>query len=64
MADILYNEGKKTTTRKVKIIMTKEEIKAAVSHYTKEQLIELVAELTISEQEKREEVDKIKGIVR
>ena len=45
-------------------MMTKEEIKAAVSHYTKEQLIELVAELTISEQEKREELDKIQGIIR
>ena len=45
-------------------MMTKEEIKQAVGHMTKEQLIELVAELTISEQEKREELDKIKGIVR
>ncbi len=50
--------------RKVKIMMTKEEIKQAVAHYTKEQLIELVAELTISEQEKREELDKIQGIIR
>ena len=50
--------------RKVKIMMTKEEIKEAVSHYTKEQLIEWVAELTISEQEKREELDKIQGIIR
>ena len=64
MSIIMYNRGKKTTTRKVKIMMTKEEIKAAVSHYTKEQLIELVAELTISEQEKREELDKIQGIIR
>jgi hypothetical protein len=45
-------------------MMTKEEIKEAVAHYTKEQLIELVADLTISEQEKREELDKISGIVR
>ena len=45
-------------------MLTKEEIKEAVSHYTKEQLIELVAELTISEQEKREELDKIQGIIR
>jgi len=60
----MYNEGNKTTTQKVKIMMTKEEIKQAVGHMTKEQLIELVAELTISEQEKREELDKIKGIVR
>ena len=45
-------------------MLTKEEIKQAVAHYTKEQLIELVAELTISEQEKREELDKISGIVR
>ena len=44
--------------------MTKEEIKQAVAHMTKEQLIELVADLTISEQEKRQELDKISGIVR
>ena len=44
--------------------MNKEEIKQAVGHMTKEQLIELVAELTISEQEKRAELDKIHGIVR
>ena len=44
--------------------MNKEEIKLAVGHMTKEQLIELVAELTISEQEKRAELDKIHGIVR
>ena len=50
--------------RKVKIMMTKEEIKQAVAHYTKEQLIELVADLTISEQEKRKELDKIQGIIR
>ena len=40
-------------------MLTKEEIKLAVAHMTKEQLIELVADLTISEQEKREELDKI-----
>ena len=45
-------------------MMTKEEIKEAVAHYTKEQLVELVAELTISEQEKRKELDKIQGIIR
>ena len=45
-------------------MLTKEEIKQAVAHMTKEQLIELVAELTISEQEKREELDKLSGIVR
>lgn len=44
--------------------MNKEEIKQAIAHMTKEQLIELVADLTISEQEKREELDKISGIVR
>ena len=44
--------------------MNKEEIKLAVAHMTKEQLIELVAELTISEQEKREELDKLNGVVR
>ena len=45
-------------------MMTKEEIKQAVAHYTKEQLIELVADLTISEQEKRKELDKLSGIIR
>jgi len=45
-------------------MMTKDEIKQAIAHMTKEQLIELVADLTISEQEKREELDKISGIVR
>ncbi len=45
-------------------MMTKDEIKQAVAHMTKEQLIELVADLTISEQEKRAELDKISGIVR
>tara|TARA_Y100000996_G_scaffold370302_1_gene317808 strand:+ start:162 stop:299 length:138 start_codon:yes stop_codon:yes gene_type:complete len=45
-------------------MLTKEEIRLAVAHMTKEQLIELVADLTISEQEKREELDKLNGIVR
>ena len=45
-------------------MLTKEEIKQAVAHYTKEQLIELVADLTISEQEKREELDKLNGVIR
>ena len=45
-------------------MLTKEEIRLAVAHMTKEQLIELVADLTISEQEKREEFDKLNGIVR
>ena len=53
-----------TTLTKGKTMLTKEEIKLAVAHMTKEQLIELVAELTISEQEKRKELDKISGIVR
>ena len=44
--------------------MTKQEIIAALDHLTREQLLELVAALTISEQEKRQELDKIKGIVR
>ena len=44
--------------------MNKEEIKQAVAHMTKEQLIELVADLTISEQEKRKELDKLSGIIR
>ena len=45
-------------------MLTKEEIRLAVAHMTKEQLIELVADLTISEHEKREELDKLNGIVR
>ena len=45
-------------------MLTKEEIKQAVAHMTKEQLIELVADLTISEQEKRQELDKLNGIIR
>ena len=45
-------------------MLTKEEIRLAVAHMTKEQLIELVADLTISEQEKREELDKLNGIIR
>ena len=45
-------------------MLTKEEIRLAVAHMTKEQLIELVAELTISEQEKREELDKLNGVIR
>ena len=53
-----------TTLTKGKTMLTKEEIKLAVAHMTKEQLIELVAELTISEQEKRKELDKIQGIIR
>lgn len=44
--------------------MNEQEIKAAVEHMTREQLIELVVTLTISEQEKREELDKIQGIIR
>jgi len=61
----MYNVGiQQTTLTKGKTMLTKEEIKLAVAHMTKEQLIELVADLTISEQEKREELDKISGIVR
>jgi hypothetical protein len=45
-------------------MLTKEEIKLALAHLTREQLLELVADLTISEQEKREELDKLQGIVR
>jgi len=45
-------------------MLTKKEIKLALAHLTREQLLELVADLTISEQEKREELDKIHGIVR
>ena len=44
--------------------MNKEEIKLALAHLTREQLLELVADLTISEQEKRKELDKIHGIIR
>ena len=58
------NSNNKQHTTKGKTMLTKEEIKQAVAHMTKEQLIELVAELTISEQEKREELDKIHGIIR
>ena len=58
------NSITKTTLTKGKTMLTKKEIKLAVAHMTKEQLIELVADLTISEQEKREELDKISGIVR
>lgn len=53
-----------TTTTKEKTMLTKEEIKLALAHLTREQLLELVADLTISEQEKREELDKLQGIVR
>ena len=60
MTIILYNRGN-TNER---LNMNKEEIKQALAHLTKEQLLELVADLTISEQEKREELDKIQGIVR
>ncbi|MEK9696614.1 MAG: hypothetical protein VW270_12700 [Candidatus Poseidoniales archaeon] len=60
MTIILYNRGN-TNER---LNMNKEEIKEALAHLTKEQLLELVADLTISEQEKREELDKLQGIVR
>lgn len=60
MTIILYNRGN-TNER---LNMNKEEIIQALDHLTREQLLELVADLTISEQEKREELDKIKGIVR
>ena len=56
----MYNRGNNNE----RLNMNKEEIKLAVGHMTKEQLIELVADLTISEQEKRAELDKIQGIVR
>jgi hypothetical protein len=58
------NSITKTTLTKGKTMLTKEEIKLAVAHMTKEQLIELVADLTISEQEKRKELDKLSGIIR
>ena len=60
MTIIMYNRGN-TNER---LNMNKEEIKQALAHLTKEQLLELVADLTISEQEKRAELDKIQGIVR
>lgn len=60
MSISMYNRGN-TNER---LNMNKEEIKQAVAHMTKEQLMELVAELTISEQEKRKELDKIQGIIR
>ena len=60
MTIVLYNRGN-TNER---LNMNKEEIIVALDHLTREQLLELVADLTISEQEKREELDKIKGIVR
>lgn len=44
--------------------MTVEQIKQAIAYMTKEQLIELVAELTVSEQEMRKELDKLQGIIR
>jgi len=44
--------------------MKREEYKQAVAHMTKEQLLELVADLAISEQEKREQLDKLQGIIR
>ena len=45
-------------------MLTKEEIKLVLAHLTREQLLELVADLTISEQEMLEELDKLEGIVR
>lgn len=44
--------------------MNEQEIKAAVEHMTREQLIELVVTLTIIGREKREKLDKIRGIIR
>ena len=44
--------------------MTKQEIIAALDHLTREQLLELVADLTISEREKQEELDRLQGIIR
>ena len=57
-----YTSNKHNTFERLN--MNKEEIKLAVAHLTREQLLELVADLTISEQEKRQELDKIQGIVR
>jgi hypothetical protein len=46
-------------------MLTKEEIIEAIDPLlTREDLLELVADLTISEQEKRKELDKIQGIIR
>ena len=36
----------------------------ALSHYDREQLLELCLDLLESEKEKREELDKIQGIIR
>ena len=44
--------------------MTREEYKQALIHLTKEQLLELVADLAVSEQKKRDELDKLQGIIR
>ena len=61
---MIYWQYNKQHTTKGKTMLTKEEIKLALAHLTREQLLELVADLTISEQEKREELDKLQGIVR
>ena len=39
-------------------------IRILCSRLTKEELIELVADLTVSEREKREELDALNGIIR
>ena len=46
-------------------MLTKEEIIQAIDPLlTREDLLELVAHLTISEQEKQEKLDEIQGIIR
>lgn len=44
--------------------MTIEQVKEVLSDMTREQLIELAAALTISEQELRQELDTVQGIIR
>ncbi len=44
--------------------MTTNEMRETVQHMSREQLIELIVGLAISEQEKREQLDKLQGIIR
>ena len=44
--------------------MTEQEIRDAVREMEHSELVELVVHLAISEQEKREQLDKLQGIIR
>jgi len=45
-------------------MMATNQIKETLNHLTREELLELVAELVLAQEENRKELDTLKGIIR